>query len=117
MPTRKNNNKNPTAQPKRVAEGNRAQNKNINRKMPRHRKRNKRENKARAVNEDDRTDHGEPTTDEPGRRIFSQKGANNPRKDHMTHHCSGNMDRNRASTVDIDGKTTQNTAYLKNLTT
>ena len=76
MPTCKNNNKNPTTQAKRAAEGSREQNKNISKEMPRLRQRNKREYKTRAANEDDITDRGEPTTDEPGLQIFSQKGDN-----------------------------------------
>ena len=78
MPKCKNNNKNPTTQPKRVAEGSRELNKNINKKMPRRRQRNKRENETRAANEDDSTDRGEPATDEPVFQISHKKGARNP---------------------------------------
>ena len=116
MPTCKNNNKNPTTQPKRVAEGIREQNKNINKKMPRRRQRNKREYKTRAANEDDIADRGEPTTEEPGFQIFPRKGANDPHAKIIGHIAQRKYEINRASAENSDGKTTQNNAYLKNLT-
>ena len=116
MPKCKNNNKNPTTQPKRVAEGSRGRNKTSTRKYHAAGKGGRREYKTRAANEADIADHGKPTTDEPGFRSFPQKGSKNPpRKDHMTHRRSGNMTRNRASTVNSDGHTTQHAAYLENL--